>query len=129
MLLTGPKTPEEAAAQRYAEAQARHISLLAAFERALRITDELYQRLEKAMYAVPNDGHKVRPYDPGHARDAVSLSRSLSQAGAVHARLLNDEAARADALSDAEKVDYMVAALKLKPKSIREAVIRELNGP
>ncbi len=125
MLLPGPRSPEEASAARYAEAQARHISLLAAFERALRITDELYQRLEKEMYE-PNP---ARAYNPNHARDAVSLSRSLAQAGAVHARLLNDESARADAMSDAEKVEYMVAALKAKPRSIREAVARELNGP
>jgi hypothetical protein len=120
------ESPEEKAAAKYAEAQARHTSLLSAFERSLRITDELYQRLEKELY-VPGPGGRM--YNPQLAKDVVALSRALAQAGAVHARLLNDEAARADAMSEADKIKYMVAALKTKPKSIREAVVRELNGP
>jgi hypothetical protein len=119
-------TPQERAANQYAEAQARSTSLLAAFERSLRITDELYQRLEKELYA---PGPASREYNPALARDVVALSRALAQAGAVHARLLNDEAARAQGMSDADKVRYMVERLKKLPKSQREEVVRELNGP
>jgi hypothetical protein len=64
--------------------------------------------------------------DKNLANLAVSLSRALSQAGAVHARLLQDENARADKLSDAEKVDYMLAAMRTKPLSIRQAFANEL---
>ena len=120
-------TAEEKAALKYSEALNRHTSLLAAFERSLRITDELYQRLERDMYA-PRDP-KDKSYDSHHARDAVSLSRALAQAGAVHARLLEHEAARADAMSDDEKRKFMMIALKKLPLSIRQAFAMELVGP
>lgn len=116
---------EADAAAKYAEAQARHTSLLAAFERSLRITDELYQRLERELYSPLGKNQ----YNSQLAKDVIGLSRALAQAGAVHARLLNDEAARANALSQAEKVKYMVAALRQLPRSTREEVIRELNAP
>lgn len=116
---------EADAAKQYAEAQARHTSLLAAFERSLRITDELYQRLERELYSPLGKNQ----YNGQLAKDVIGLSRALAQAGAVHARLLNDEAARAQSLSAAEKVRYMVQALKQLPQSARDDVIRELRGP
>lgn len=119
-------TPEEAAARRYTAAIERHTSLLSAFERSLRITDELYQRLERAMYA---NGPTTKEFDPRHAVHAVSLSRALSQAGAVHARLLENEAARADAMSDEDKRRFMFAALRKLPYSVRQAFAAELMAP
>lgn len=118
-------TAEEKAALKYSEALNRHTSLLAAFERSLRITDELYQRLERSMY----DSKMGTEYSSQHARDAVSLSRALAQSGAVHARLLEHEAARADAMSDDEKRKFMMIALKKLPLSIRQAFAMELVGP
>jgi hypothetical protein len=116
------KSTEELAAAKYDAAVSRHVGLLDAFERALRIVDDLYTRLEREMHAPYAD----KAWNPGHARDAVALSRALAQAGAVHARLLEQEAVRADNMSDSEKVAYMVAALKKRPASVVQDVIREL---
>lgn len=118
-------TPEEQAAAKYQAATAREVPLLSAFQRGLRITDELYQRLEKAMYH-PIGG---REYNSALSKDCVALSRALSQMGAVHARLLENEAARAEAMSDEDRIKFMVRALKAKPMSIRQAVIAELLAP
>ena len=127
--------PTTKAAKFYSDALARHTSLLGAFERALRILDELYQRLERDMYAgmayKAGDDRSGKPtegfYNPAHTKDAVNLSRALAQAGAVHARLLENEAVRADSMSDAEKVKYMVAFLRKKPEAVRQDVIKALQ--
>jgi hypothetical protein len=119
-------TAEETAAARYQAALARQTSLLSAFERSLRIMDELYQRLERQMYAA---GPNSREFDPRHAREAASLSRALSQAGAVHARLLENEAARADNMSDDDKRRFMLLALRKLPYSVRQAFAAELMAP
>ncbi len=126
-------TTEEKAAEQYAQALAREVPLLQAFQRGLRVTDELYQRLEKAMhadngYALPGDPTRGF-YDAQHAKDAVNLSRALSQMGAVHARLLENEAAKAENMSDEDRTKYMVLALKKLPYSMRQAVAAELLVP
>jgi hypothetical protein len=134
--------PEILAAAAYSEALNRHTPLLTAFERGLRIIDELFQRVEREMYAGPGYGTQGRPDSDGKrplptkgfvdknlANLAVSLSRALSQTGAVHARLLADENARADKMSDEEKVKFMVQALRAKPMSVRAAVAQELLKP
>jgi hypothetical protein len=135
--------PEILAAAAYSEALNRHTPLLTAFERGLRIVDELFQRLEREMYSGPGyEGGYVADHqqgpkkagrpptkgflDPKLANTAVALSRALSQAGAVHARLLQDENARADRMSDAEKIDFMLAAMRTKPLSVRQAFCNEL---
>ncbi len=139
---TRPDSPELKAAAAYTEALNRHTPLLTAFERGLRIIDEMFQRVEREMYAglaYPATGpvsasspglHKKAPtkgsFNKELANAAVSLSRALSQTGAVHARLLAEESARADAMSEDEKVRFMVMALAAKPRSIREAVAAEL---
>jgi hypothetical protein len=115
--------PEMQAANAYARATQRHTSLLKAFERALRIVDELYQRLEKSMYD-PRDGQAM--YSSKHASDAVALSRALAQAGAVHARLLEQDSARVDAMSDDEKLQFMLLELRRKPLAIRQQVAAAL---
>lgn len=134
--MSASATPEEKSAKLYAEALAREVPLLQAFQRGLRITDELYQRLEREMYAgmayKASDGSEGPTkgfYNSQHARDAVSLSRALSQMGAVHARLLENEAARAESMSDEEKIRFMVRHLRSKPYSIRQAVVAELLAP
>jgi hypothetical protein len=129
--------PEIKAARAYGEALSRHTSLLAAFERSLRVTDELYRRLERDMYAgmaykgadgtdEPGSRPTQGTYNAQHAKDAVALSRALSQAGAVHARLLENEAARADSMSQAEKVRFMVGALRKLPMAERQRVAAEI---
>lgn len=114
--------PELKSANAYAQATQRTTSLLQAFERALRIVDELYRRLEKDMHS-PATAEK---YLGGHARDAVALSRALAQAGAVHARLLEQESARVDAMSDDEKLQFMLLELRRKPLAIRQQVAAAL---
>jgi hypothetical protein len=130
--------PELLQAAAYSEALNRHTPLLTAFERGLRIVDELFQRLEREMYAGP--GYSVEDQrtpgasklptkgflDTKLANAAVALSRALSQAGAVHARLLADENARADKMSEADKIDFMLAAMRSKPLSVRQAFANEL---
>jgi hypothetical protein len=119
-------TAEERTAQRYQESLARHVSLLQAFERSLRITDELYRRLEASMYgSTLTDKH----FDPKHASSAVALSRALAQAGAVHARLLENEAAQADNMSDDDKRRFMLIELRKLPYSLRQAFAVELMAP
>ncbi len=118
-------TAEEKAAEAYAEALAREVPLLAAFQRGLRITDELYQRLEREMYHPI--GGKV--YNSQLSKDAVALSRALSQMGAVHARLLESEATRANSMSDDEKLKLIVETLRKKPMSIRHALAQQILSP
>lgn len=127
--------PELQAAAAYSEALNRHTPLLTAFERGLRIVDELFQRVEREMYGgvgyggtPPNAaGAPTKGFlDPKLANTAVALSRALSQAGAVHARLLADENARADKMSDEDKVRFMLQAMRSKPLSVRQAFAAEL---
>lgn len=119
-------SPELLAAAAYTDFRARHVPLLTAFERALKIVDEMLLRVERDMHA----GLAYKgDFNKKSADAAVALSRALAQLGAVHARLLDNEHAAADSLSEAEKVAYMVAALRAKPKSIRDAVIAELQLP
>jgi len=133
---TDNPSPQEKAAKQYSESLNRHTSLLGAFERALRIIDELYQRLEREMYAgLAYKASSTEPrkptqgfYNSTHAKDAVNLSRALAQAGAVHARLLENESARAEAMSEEQKVAYMITALRKKPTAVRAQVIEALGG-
>lgn len=71
-------------------------------------------------------------YDPQHAKDVVSISRALSQTGAVHARLLESQALQADNMTPAEKLSYMVAAISKYPateiKKVVTALQRQLDG-
>jgi hypothetical protein len=118
--MASDKHPEILAAAAYSDHRARHVPLLTAFERALKILDELFQRVEKTMYA--GLGYKGE-FDKKLADAAVALSRALSQAGAVHARLLEDENARADNMSMADKLKFMIMALKkFPPDQIRYAI-------
>jgi hypothetical protein len=115
--------PELLAAAAYTDHRARHVPLLTAFERALKIVDELFQRIERSLYG--GLGYKG-DFDPKLAAASVALSRALSQAGAVHARLLEQEAAAADSMSLADKLKYMVAMLKQQPLSVRQQIAAEI---
>ena len=118
--------PELLAAAAYTDHRSRHVPLLTAFERALKILDEMFRRVERDLYG--GLGYKGQ-FDKKLADAAVALSRALSQAGAVHARLLSEEAAAADSMSDAEKLEYMVKAIRAKPSSIRQAVAEAILAP
>lgn len=116
--------PELIAAAAYSDHKARHVPLLVAFERALKIGDEMMTRVERDMYAPDVRGR----FDSKLATAFSALGRVLAQMGAVHARLLQEESARADILSDAEKVQYMLQAMLAKPASIRQQFAAQLLG-
>ena len=63
----------------------------------------------------------------GHEADwqlAGAALQMLALHVSVHARLLEDENARAEKMSDEEKLKFMVDAVRAKPPAIREAFAR-----
>lgn len=119
--------PELKAAAAYADHRARHVPLLQAFERGLKLINELYERVERVLFA--GLAYTQAVPDKKTVDMITALSRALSQAGAVHARLLEQEAAAAEAMSEAEKIKFVTAMLKTKPLSIRQAVAAEIMQP
>jgi hypothetical protein len=118
--------PEIKAALAYSDHRARHVPLLTAFERGLKILDELFQRVEKELYG----GMAYKGgLDKKLADMAVSLSRALSQTGAVHARLLEQEAAAAEAMSQAQKNHFMTLSIRDQPMSGRQAIAAAILAP